>query len=57
MEEEKEKETKKEKEEEVERGEALGPTDLEVTEEDSAKEIGNPQGPEAKVILNVFCRS
>lgn len=46
-EEESEKETEKEREE-VEEEEADGPTMLDVAE-DSSKEIGDPQGPEAKV--------
>ncbi|KAK8402915.1 hypothetical protein O3P69_000887 [Scylla paramamosain] len=48
VEDEKEKGIEKEKEEEVEEGEALGSTDLEMTE-DSTKEIEDPQGPDTKV--------
>lgn len=47
-EEESEKETEKEKTEEVEEEETESPTILDMAE-DPTKEIGDPQGPEAKV--------
>lgn len=52
-EEENEKEIEREKEEEVEEEEAESPTVLDVSE-DASKEIGDPQGPEAKVTCRTF---